>query len=585
MLAEPRGFLRRLLSFSCFLWMHSCGGAQLRPPEEPLLQRVQETGTLSATYPSTPTSKLTWTGASPPLFEVESASAVIPPGVDLVHCPGGRVFMGHGRSDAVAGVARRVDSLSLLDHPQASVLPGPVGAASVPAGDQIVDEYPAMPADTIPVGEKICLDGSCFCEFTGTVPRYLRGATDTFTVRAGPATVLQMVAAMGYRMGDVASGCQPVPFRAVNILRRSTDCGRSWTTSVLNAGGFEDTFYSNADLPFLYVDRNEPRRIFVAGGSGPPLGGVRGLLVWRSDDNGRTWTPRFSPKVNGRPVLLSSHAMTTTSEGTVVLAGCGVSTSESNDAPLLVYYSLNHGDDWSGPVAQPTSVSNCGFVRPRPSEANSNHMPGNLHRIPGTFLSVSRVKPSGSTRRSTVRIVYSAREKDSRGVDPSQRQVAKLVEVTIPGQGARGNASLSPIDTLRPSGPDDSIFLASYIETDAFGPPTESDKALLWWLEGRRSKNPAEDGMYSVRYLIQSGHWTFSPTHPLATRPDGSELRWRYNGPCSTSGCWLGEYERGAFWYDTPGNKLRFLVPWPGRDPDVSGTHAFYYFNEVQVTP
>ncbi|MCS6902061.1 MAG: sialidase family protein [Myxococcales bacterium] len=315
---------------------------------------------LLATYPSTSAAKLTWTGASPPLFEAESASAVIPPGVDPIHCPEGRLFMGHGRSDAVAGVARRVDRLSLLDDPQASILPGPVRAASIPVGNQIVDEYPAMPTDTVPVGEKICVDGSCFCEFTGTVPRFLRGATDTFTVRAGTTTILQMVAAMGYRMGDVDSDCQPVPYRAVNILRRSTDCGRSWTTSILNAEGFEDTFYSNADLPFMYVDRNNPERVFVAGGSGPPLGGVQGLLVWRSDDNGRTWTPRFSPKVKGRHVLFSSHALTTTSEGIVVLAGCGVSTSEANDAPLLVYYSLNHGDDWFGPVVQPSSVSNCG---------------------------------------------------------------------------------------------------------------------------------------------------------------------------------------------------------------------------------
>ncbi|MCS6901918.1 MAG: hypothetical protein RMJ98_12675 [Myxococcales bacterium] len=211
-------------------------------------------------------------------------------------------------------------------------------------------------------------------------------------------------------------------------------------------------------------------------------------------------------------------------------------------------------------------------------------MPGHLYRIPGTFLSVSRVKSSGSTGFSTVRIVYSAREKDSRGVDTSQRQVAKLVEVHVPRE-ARGVAFLSPLDTLRPLGPDDSIFFASYIETDAFGPATESDKALLWWLEGRRSSQPAEDGMYAVRYLIQSGRWTFSPTYSLATRSDGTEVRWRYNHPCNSTGCWLGEYERGAFWYDSSGNKLRFLVPWPGRDPEESRIHAYYYFNEVQVTP
>lgn len=498
--------------------------------------------------------------------------------------------MSHGRSDAVAGVARRVDSMSLLDNPQASVQSGPVGASSVPVGNQIINEYPTFPSDTIPVGFKTCFSGTCSCIFTGTVPKYVRGATDTFTVRAGPSTVLQMAAAMSFKQGNPDSNCLALQDKAVNIIRRSTNCGMSWTTSVLNAGGFDNKFFSNADMPFMYVDRNNTNRIFLAGGSGPPIAGVSGVVIWRSDDNGQTRVPKFTPKVAGDHMKFSTYAMTSTSaDGTIVFAGCAESNSESNDAPLYVYYSVNHGEQWVGPVAQPASVSNCGFVRPDASAANSNSMPGRLMRVPGNFLSVSRVKPSSGANYSSVRIMYSARENDSQGVATSQRQVAKIVGVNVPKPGVSGvTAALSNLHTLRPSYPDDSIFLATYIETDAFGPAIESDAALLWWLEGGFDDFSSAN-YYSTYYRIQSSQRTFSPTYLLGTIPDlnGGQLFWEYNKICTPAGgCWLGEYERGAFWYEPSANKLHFWAAWPAKNLSIStALHSHYLFNEVQVTP
>jgi hypothetical protein len=339
------------------------------------------------------------------------------------------------------------------------------------------------------------------------------------------------------------------------------------------------------------VDRNNTNRIFVAGSSGPALGGVQGVVVWRSDDNGQTWVPKFTPKVAGQHIRLSAYAMTSTSaDGTIVLAGCAESSSESNDAPLYVYYSVNHGDTWFGPVAQPASMSNCGFVRPDTSAANSNRMPGRLRRIPGNFLSVSRVKPSSGANYSSVRIMYSARENDSQGVVNSQRQVAKIVGVNVPKPGVSGvTAALSNLHTLRPSQPDDSIFLATYIETDAFGPAIESDAALLWWLEGGHLFDGSSfDNEYTTYYRIQSSQRTFSPTYLLGTIPDpnGGQLVWEYNNPCTSAGCWLGEYERGAFWYEPSANKLHFWAAWPAKNLSIStALHSHYLFNEVQVTP
>lgn len=581
------------------LTLGSCGH---NSADDELGTRSAALGTPTALYTATPNANLSWTGATPNLFEIESSSAIIPPGVDTTNCPNGRMFMNHGRSDAVAGVSRLVDSLPLLSNPQAYVV-GPISNGAAPGSGTIVDEYPTLPSDTVPSGVKACFGTTCSCVWGNTVPKYLRGATDAYTVRAGTSTVLQMVAAMSYKQGNVASNCQAVPDKAVNIIRRSTNCGVNWTTSVLNANGYEGKFFSNADLPFMYVDRNNTNRVFVVGGSGPALGGVSGQVVWKSSDNGQTWTPKFSPKTSGgSTVFLSAFAMTSTSAGTIVLAGCGPSSGNSNDAALYVYYSVDGGEFWSGPITQPSFVSNCGSIFGSADSFNANYMPGHLKRKPhggaGPYVSLSRVKPSVSANYTTVRMAYTMRENDSGGVSTSQRQVMRIIGIEVPKPGGVIASDMYNVGTVRPAGPDDSIFIGTYIETDAFGPATETDAALFWWLEGRRS-----DDSYTGRYLLHTGPRTLSSTYQLTTNADGTPFRWNYNvyckndttggGPPDANGytnighwmCWMGEYERGAFWYESAANKLHFAPQWTSSNPGTSGLHNFYRFNEIAVTP
>lgn len=592
--------MRGLLLALGVLALGHCGG---EVASERLAMRSSALGLPSALYTTTPSANLSWTGASPKLFEIESTSALIPPGADTVNCPEGRMYMSHGRGDAFGGVSRLVDRLPLLSNPQTHVVAGPVSNGATPGTDQIIDEYPTLPSDTILGAFKFCLGGSCSCISGGTAPRYLRSGTDTYTVRAGPSTILQMVAAMEYKPGNISSDCHPLPVKAVNIVRRSTNCGVNWTTSVLNAGGFESKFYSNADLPYMYVDRNDTSRVFIVGGSGPPVAGVLGQVLWKSSDNGQTWTPKYSPKnSSGTTAYLSAYAMTSTSAGTLVLAGCGPSSGNSNDAGLFVYYSKDDGEFWEGPLTQPIGVSNCGSIFGSADSFNANYMPGYLKRKPhggaGTYVSLSRVKPSGNF--STVRMAYTSRENDSGGVSTSQRQVMKIVGIDVPSPGGPPVlGGMTTTATIRPAGLDDSIFIGTYIETDAFGPATETDTAMFWWLEGRHS-----DDSYTGKYFFHTGPSTFSRTYQLTTNADGSPFRWVYNvpscrndtpggGPPDGNGytnlghwmCWLGEYERGAFWYEGAANKLHFAPQWTGSSPGVTGTHNYYHFNEITVTP
>jgi hypothetical protein len=342
---------------------------------------------------------------------------------------------------------------------------------------------------------------------------------------------------------NTTPGQQPGDRGAIFVWR-STDCGTTWerfpnidAAKVLGGrcawpqknssggphrGGF--------DREELYVDP-WTGRVFLT--TGCMNGGYKDYpkqhadLVFISGDEGKTWTVSAAEFPRATPL-----AMTSMPSGRVYFAYC-IQNSAGTGLTVGLYWMDPPWQNKQGGVeiyyGDPTDKSShC-------KQIDSGQVTAKITQ-PGVIpISLARLGSNDSG--DYLRITFPAVKGD--------RQVQRVVNVAVKPDGS---VLAVPIYTIEAADESGSVLQATFVETDRFQMKTESNAALLYWLE------TTSDSKVFARYTAVEGSVDWYPSGDLSLK-DGQRDDW------TPSGQWMGDYMKGAFFYTD--FKLHFLATWP----------------------
>ncbi len=530
----------------------------------------------------------------------ESTSVVIPPGINNTACPNGRAVFTYG---TYSGLRQHVMSVPLGQLLQDKS--EPVDLAHI---DELMPEDKTDIVGTYGKAVQVCTDLACFpgCSyFRRQHARYERSDSDTWMVRVGKHG--QKILYVGLADRYASPSCSNIlncncdvdahktQFGAL-LVYESDDCGQSWTVlSHIDPTDVPSGDYQSFDREAMYYDHFTSNVYVTVVASGKDSSGAvhEDTLVYRSDDDGKTWNTTT-------PAILAGGArpnnMTSTSNGLYV-ARCVSGDPELDFSP-------DKGQSFPKKMSVSYTLTNIatGAQQPQPC-ANVRHgdVLGNQKlAFPGITLARGPdLGPAGldtGLALDAVRVAYPSIETVAVPlVGTVRRSVLRVVNVYVPLEPANAKAIVEPLATIRAKAADASVVQARFIETDRFEfspPPAGSSEAwlgnaaVLYWLELPSSSNflgvTLGEGETARWAAFGDFNMVYGP-HQLAL-DNGKPAHWLPNyAPTFGKVTWAGDYDAGAFFYlplGGPREMLFFLAQWPQSDqPPPAAPNAYLHYN------
>jgi hypothetical protein len=501
---------------------------------------------------------------------IETATVVMPPNMNS-SCTSGRAFfsMGGWLQEASLGCLQNpgLCSSNCSSNPNSCVRQRRFSEPTI--------MNPASLPQTINTGV-----GSNQCTSASTAPMYVTAGGDTWLVRSG-SNLVMFTAGLRRKTefcnspatckddctNDPASACQPEWANGVNLSFVSSDCGNTWTPSLIidNGDGNRNpavpgTPCGNLDFFRAYVDpyKTAPsghNYIYLMGfGGNACCGGVNFNALYRSGDGGRSFVKKAV-----LPGFTGLMGLTSFGDGSTVLFGCSEEHvgSPPHQAPRVLW---SHGnDDTSFNTFEDPSLPACGMTL----------YYGNIFRFgPRGHSTISRMTSTTGTY-NYFRFAY--------GHAPGAQNKVILGWGAIPRAGGTAEPHLREAGPITTIVPDTDIFHVSFIDPD---PP--SDTSLLYWEEINNLSK------HNVRYSVVTGLRNYTTPRYLNLNASNPEP-WVPTFPRDASGnMWGGEYDKGSAWYDPSStssmNVINYLAQWTQSHacPASTPTDPIHY-NRVQV--
>jgi len=443
------------------------------------------------------------------------------------------------------------------------------------------------------------VNGVCSGGTASTQDKYLSGGgTDNVLARAFDGSLLYIRAGamffpdpqagcvLDLRVGDLgwlpsppAPPNSPEPsgsFRQVNIVYRSVDGGKNWTSSesqvLTGIAPGEPQTHSSLDRFDLFANPFD-QILYASGGSGTGKRGVNTSLLFASLDNGQSWSKRGSPFDNAYgPYVPLALAAT---KNRLFAAVCADTEYPPKNPHPVLGWSSDRGRTWSTSEGGPLSDLRCDTLTSTANLAGSGF-------TPQPTIAIAPVH--GTTKSDLVRLAFTTLRGSTANLPDSlvgaaDHQELVVVNVTVTPEN---ETSVSPVTTIKVP-KFGSVVRAGFIRADPALLPDRNgvDTALLWWLE---SDNPGftSPARMRARFLVSHGANDWTEPQALAVKKHGLPpqqaivpVEW------SNAGAWAGDYDNGSFFFRN--GRLHFLTQWMQDDPAAGASRIHY--NIVSVAP
>lgn len=520
--------------------------------------------------------------AGSPNGQAETSSLVLPGRSD------GSVLIGYGNGFSASLLRGALSCLGQADCLQ----PVPL-AADAPGGKVTgVGEIIQVDGTKLPsLGGKL-VNGVCAGGTASTQDKYRSGGgTDNVLARAFDGSLLyiragamffpdpQASCALDLRVNDLGFPGSPEPsgsFRQVNIVYRSVDGGKSWTSSetqvLTGTAPGEPQTHSSLDRFDLFANPFD-QTLYVSGGSGTGKRGVNTSLLFASLDNGQSWTKRGSPFDNAYgpyvPLVLAA------TKNRLFAAVCADTVYPPQKPHPILAWSNDRGKTWSTSEGGPLSDLQCASLTSTANLAGSGYTP---------WPNIAIAPVHGTTKSDLVRLAFTTLRGSTANlpdglIGAADHQELVVVNVTVTPDN---QTSVSPVTTIQVP-KFGSVVRAGFVRADPAQLPDRNgmDTALLWWLE---SDNPGftSPARMRARFLVSHGANDWTEPQALAVQKRGVPpkqaivpVAW------SPAGAWAGDYDNGSFFFRN--GRLHFLTQWMQNDP-ATGAPRIHY-NIVSVAP